>query len=560
MPRFIFIITFASSLFLWGTPVAAESSSAEQKGNFYYLLKPVLGSIVVPGTDGRLEITDQHLYFDEGDYFKVDQVNPDGSYLVKVEKTNAVEYVLINKDSPSPDLKSVPGLTKDHSKIDTEKSPTAKRLESGPGNYFRRLIGNKGLEDVRLYVDGQPGRRAALMAEPGVHTCKPEAGEKNPCVAWPSTGDALKMLDSTVKYDKDYGSSEMRPKLFYKVETTYCPGGPVNRCSEPIQKKVGWIEAQKVGPTKRDPPPETWARDDDAEATSPVAVASNKEKANCPDKMTQTAQQLKSLARAADVNFDEKYTWKLGACLLSEKGGPDQPLNKANLTKIRDQFFKEGPSRIEKQVIGSSARESNNNSDARAPSAEELFEMDVLARTLFGEMRSCSHNSPDYYKAVTRVLLNRVAIVKAEGYIAPFVQPNSPHAKKNQAEHIILSDVVAQPKQISSWNPDDSNLKVNLCPGWGRKDEEGGKAWKNAVRVAWEAVMERRKFLDETSAITHAHYTSGMTPGWAKGHKKAGEIITVDKIRTKSRCLILWRDQHNKIVEKMASAQPSQGG
>lgn len=537
----IILIVLISHSVCWGD---ADPS----KLKIYFFKQPIQAPIWARDDSGTWKQTEKVMFFREGQYFKVDGVSDNGTLWVKSFSEKGYEVVGItpemakgNNLTNGPFQKETP--PSDAGSSDAQSNvKVVERLESGPGNLIRRWMGHKGIEDAQVYFDATAGRRVALMSDPGGHTCRPEAKEKDPCVAWPSTADSLQILDSTIKVTTDPVTGQTSPKLYYKVQTTYCPSGPKEKCSEPLQKnKVGWIEARRVGPTKRDIPANSDLAKDSKFNTTINGVSSSDKP--CPDPMTKQISNLKEVTKAAKEDFDSKYTWKIGQCLISG--------NNKNYGELTKKFFSEAPKRSSSPVALVKNQKNQSSTDDKLATDQQLYEIDVLARTLFGEMRSCNEQSPVYYKAVARVLLNRAAIVKSEGFTPPFVNQKSKSAKTSSDEHQLMADVASSRLQISSWNSKDPNIRVNLCPGLETASEEGKDAWTNAVRVAADVVLHKEKFLKETKEITHTHYTSGMIPSWSKQKKRQVSFKIDGKTYSNSNCLILWADGFNKKIERL---------
>ena len=113
-------------------------------------------------------------------------------------------------------------------------------------------------------------------------------------------------------------------------------------------------------------------------------------------------------------------------------------------------------------------------------------DLDILARTIFGEARSESAKGK---RAVAHVILNRV--------------------KKGGRDHSI-SATCLRAKQFSAWNPKDPNRQKLLTVALTDKD------FRLCFRAALEAVDER----DFTLGSTHYH-TRTVHPAWSEGHTPA---------------------------------------
>lgn len=126
------------------------------------------------------------------------------------------------------------------------------------------------------------------------------------------------------------------------------------------------------------------------------------------------------------------------------------------------------------------------------PKDKSRHEIDILARTLWGEARGEGRLGME---AVACVILNRVA-------------------RPGWWGHDIVS-VCQKNRQFSCWNMDDPNRNKILAVT--DKDD----AFKLAQSLAWLAIDG--SLADITNGATHYH-TRAITPYWARGEKPCAEI------------------------------------
>jgi N-acetylmuramoyl-L-alanine amidase len=132
--------------------------------------------------------------------------------------------------------------------------------------------------------------------------------------------------------------------------------------------------------------------------------------------------------------------------------------------------------------------------------AEEYLrqiEIDVMARTLWGEARSEGQQG---IEAVASVILNRTEIARRKG---GFWWGNT------------IIQVCQKPYQFSCWNKGDPNFKKLSAV------TEDDIHFATALRVARRAMLGMIK--DRTSGATHYH-TIDVLPFWAKGQKATARI------------------------------------
>ncbi len=136
--------------------------------------------------------------------------------------------------------------------------------------------------------------------------------------------------------------------------------------------------------------------------------------------------------------------------------------------------------------------EMNEGDEFAANEFMKGMEIDVMARTLWGEARSEGLKGME---AVAHVILNRVAHAKSKG-------------ESFWWGHDVLT-VCQRPYQFSCWNPGDPNRQKLMAVD---KDDIH---FATALRVARRAVY-RQLGDDPTLGADHYH-TVNVSPFWSKG-------------------------------------------
>jgi len=127
------------------------------------------------------------------------------------------------------------------------------------------------------------------------------------------------------------------------------------------------------------------------------------------------------------------------------------------------------------------------------------MEIDVLARTLWGESRS---EGTEGMTAVAHVILNRVEV-----------------AKNNNGTYWWGHDVITvcqKPYQFSCWNPGDPNRKKLMTI------DENDIHFATALRIARRAIFGQLG-KDKTLGADHYH-TAAVKPFWSKGKTPLAHI------------------------------------
>jgi hypothetical protein len=190
-------------------------------------------------------------------------------------------------------------------------------------------------------------------------------------------------------------------------------------------------------------------------------------------------------------------------------------------------------------------------------SQKDLFAIDTLARTMYGEMAKCDrkHGHNAYSTAVAAMANNRrLAIEKKINGAIRFDRP-SPRNKLATA----LTDVLSSKSQFSVWNFDEDALRIALCPPADSKttfwqghppEQQYVDIWHNILATAVEAHVFPDQFRQRTSSVNGYFYTSRID--WKSSfsdNKEAQDKIsemeppTIDGIKLRDRtCLRFWQE------------------
>lgn len=151
--------------------------------------------------------------------------------------------------------------------------------------------------------------------------------------------------------------------------------------------------------------------------------------------------------------------------------------------------------------------------------AEDLVNIDALARTIYGEMGKCFKKGLQYPMAAALVAVNRY------DNKSRYKEWTSSFVKRKVASVPSLTKIITTPEKFNNWKI-FSNSKKNgplhhsLCPPravnkpfWktDKASQDQVDIWKNAVRIATEAVMFPDKFKARSPAMKNINfYTSGL--------------------------------------------------
>ncbi|AZZ37662.1 hypothetical protein CIK05_12935 [Bdellovibrio sp. qaytius] len=188
------------------------------------------------------------------------------------------------------------------------------------------------------------------------------------------------------------------------------------------------------------------------------------------------------------------------------------------------------------------------NEQMKPMTFEDLMNIDSLARTIYGEMGKCFRKGLQYPIAAALVAVNRLENKSR------FKEWTSSKVKRKMASVPPLTRIVTTPEKFNVWKAYDGG-KVNgplhhsLCPArtvnkpfW--KTDKASQAevdiWKNAVRIATEAVMFPSKFKTRSPAMKNINfYTSGM--GQYKDYAQVFPFVN-DRPLENFDCIEMWKE------------------
>ncbi len=184
---------------------------------------------------------------------------------------------------------------------------------------------------------------------------------------------------------------------------------------------------------------------------------------------------------------------------------------------------------------------------------KQLIDIDILARSVYGEMGGCLDKNRNYGLAVAKVVMNRTKLVESgAGKGKLFTQPR--HENLHHPSKSTIAKVLTDPKQFSIWNreqandPTDLNILRVMCPSrdkstynWKNKEpnEQDLRAWQKSLEIAIEAIAFPQQFNQMTAKVTQYYYTSGVDLG-SKGYQNVTPRIAGTRINN-PRCIWLWK-------------------
>ncbi len=188
------------------------------------------------------------------------------------------------------------------------------------------------------------------------------------------------------------------------------------------------------------------------------------------------------------------------------------------------------------------------NEQMKPMTTEDLVNIDSLARTIYGEMGKCFRKGLQYPIAAALVAVNRF------DNKSRFKEWTKSQVKRKVASLPPLTRIVTTPEKFNVWKVYASG-KVNgplhhsLCPAravnkpfWKTKRASQAEVdiWKNAVRIATEAVMFPSRFKARSPAMKNINfYTSGM--GQYQDYMQVFPFVN-DRPLEHFECIEMWKE------------------
>jgi hypothetical protein len=188
------------------------------------------------------------------------------------------------------------------------------------------------------------------------------------------------------------------------------------------------------------------------------------------------------------------------------------------------------------------------NEQMKAMTTDDLINIDALARTIYGEMGKCFRKGLQYPIAAALVAVNRFE------NRARFREWTNTQVKRKVASIPNLTKIVTTPEKFNVWKAYQSGkinapLHHSLCPArvtnkpfWKAKKASQAEVdiWKNAVRIATEAVMFPTRFKARSPAMKNINfYTSGM--GQYQNYLQVFPFVN-DRPLENFSCIEMWQE------------------
>ncbi len=389
-------------------------------------------------------------------------------------------------------------------------------------------LGNLEDDDDVLTVYSESGKNWVRCNRDTVHA------KKDNCVikGWPNRDADIKIIGpAVVKEVIDPFSGQKVEEIFYQVDFKYTATSSTG--TKYIKEDAGYLPESVLTAKRYTPFYSKTLKELQNEIDNEVCPPSKNTVIKKPKEITELSKALNSQKFIAESTTIYK---SIGQCVIDN---PTKAPTRFPAGNIFDTMVI--------PEITSSQKLDIYREDKEQVNTDDLINIDALARTLYGEMGGCFRNGLQYPMAVARIIVNRSEAKNKHGL---FIKSSHADGKPT------LAKVATTPSQFNNWmkkdNESDPNgpLHHSLCPPkeinkpfWNsqKASKEDVEVWKNAVRIATEAIIYPKKFKERTSDLDGIYfYTSGM------GKFYNSKLIAGKKINDRpidsSRCIELWTE------------------
>jgi hypothetical protein len=385
------------------------------------------------------------------------------------------------------------------------------------------------LPNHQIYLDTVQNT-VQLFKEPGQSWKNPTPENERLFLDRDSDGDAIDhktkekvaLIAENSSYVQNYDDPVLHrevPKMFYYVAET-----PLNKVDDYLKGKnvegvnKGWINSDLV-------------RSDH--------ISTNVAKEECPTTKpkTEITNQTGDLGVPIDKvtsTFEEKIAERSVSCPAKKGEVKKSPAERGDGKKIVD-----GHENLVHKFLHSLSKLFHSDKSVSAssyPTETQKKAIDILARSLYGEMRGCHFELGSRYSmAVARVAYNRATDCQSHdkcGYVDKKICAGEDFKDKKDGLSRAMIEALSMPSQFQAWDDADPNSALLMCIP--EKDETDQKVFREDYKIATQVIMGSEKFLKETSSLAGVYnYGSGAavpsgTCGRVSNVTVAG--VPVDKV------------------------------
>lgn len=341
--------------------------------------------------------------------------------------------------------------------------------------------------------------------------------------------DQIELRSEPHKVDKRLNKYTDKPEIVYYslVRVTHNEGHGLTSVN------TGWIRTSYLSATP-------WSPTRKPVKPTPPPCNPSEQKVEAKNKLNIQAA-LNSTQTIVDDKVDniinEIGPW-VGKCVASP---PNNKITKAMI----EEWQKEKPLKLvyDRMVLPSISQQKtpifkSKKEDGNIITNADLMDIDVIARTIYGEMAKCHGKGIHNFAAVAKVGLNRADLIKFDPTQSHQYLRDLPHSsQKSTLAKVLTADNqfqnwsatltwydASQKKMVTEYNV--NSLNQTLCPPsqpnkpyWvsekgPSKNEQA--IWKDAMRIATELVATPTSFRTKSKNIYEFIYTSNVVYGNGK--------------------------------------------
>lgn len=355
------------------------------------------------------------------------------------------------------------------------------------------------------------------------------SGENQDSIGWPTGDSKVELVKDKNGKPTTYTSEgehpvyhDFRSETWYKVQVKYQTDGKT-------YQKEGWIQASYLN-IEKDPPPKEKVTVCPPKANK---LKSNRKEISQSSDIKQLNEQIeKQVIKPAEENVAKAANALYGVIGRCEI---DPPLTKAPWSwskkiPVYDQVVLKNIKAQAKRLPMISAQAGVNITQ------DQLIEIDMMARTLYGEMGKCEYRGPQYSQMVARVILNRAEFEKK--YMAKmkdraFTKESEFFKMNHRSDETEIQAVMSSARQFNPWDQyfyktdkktkkkveefNESGLSQALCPPsspdiyWGsylnansetKVSSAEQKIWQDVAKIATEAILFPKQFKEKTNSVS----------------------------------------------------------
>lgn len=364
-------------------------------------------------------------------------------------------------------------------------------------------------EDLKQFTEFDEETTADLYKRPG--------GNKIECLiegcTTISSGKGAVIEETVLQLSIDENTAKPKWQNYYKINK-------------------GWINDQFMTSIEKESPAPKNEICDPNDPKSPVDKNTLNDFKNIQTKTSELATNLQLPKVLEHVGECRPFTQEWNR--YEKKIAPimEQKFKAGTLPKLKKEVLKDG------KLVTTDAK------------LEDWVAIDVMARTLYGEMASCFSKGEQYPKTVAKLIANRAEFAEEPQNAkrkSLFVSSSNTEAKSS------LTNVMLMKFQFSMWNPTDRAGIVAMCPpvsenapymmGNKKPNKNEVSVWEKAVKIASDVVLRGPTFKAATQDMKSLYYTSNLDEEKfsARGfHLQKNTTIGGQQIKNSS-CLQVWK-------------------